>query len=804
MIGAIIGDIVGSRFEWDNHRSKDFDLLTHKCFFTDDSVMSLAVCDALMKCQGDYSDLGEQAIRSMQSVGRPYPHCGYGGSFQRWMYSDNPAPYNSYGNGAAMRVSGCGYVGRTIDEVKQLSRSVTEVTHNHPEGIKGAEATAVAVFLARTGKSLIEIQDPLSRKVKSFAAYLEDQYYDQMFIRLKSYIFQNRGRLNLHTSLVHDPSYIELDDLHVMGVSFKETEDDRILFRAAIQTDIIVKGRSRRDYEEDVVYPWFSISFTGILRCGLNMVTITSVGEYSKERFSKEDALSQYLIPYVYSKDLDAHAEKFLKKYCPKALDAPMPLPIKEVLEAMCLTVHHAPLPDGVFGRTYFNNATVDIYDRDRNVVSADIEEGTILVDPDVFFMRNIGSVNNTIIHECVHWDKHYKFFELQKLINPELTSISCAVVEEYKKGAGGLTEELAWMEWQANAIAPKILIPAKTGRAKLNEILNTLTRAFSSSSSRAAIMELAISEFADFFKVSTMAAKIRAIELGFDQAAGVFNYVDGQYYPPFSFTKGTLKKNQTFIIDRNNAIVESLFNPTLVEDFKAGRFIHAGGMIVINDPKYVTVQNERAELTEYALAHVDECCLVFDRTTRISSHYDDSFYRICFLCRDADSKSFVEAKYNPRECKNEDVQKRAREMTTIAAEAKRVSDILADAPSSFCGTLDYHVKRRGYTNEKMEERTGISSRMIQDYRNKKDAKPTLQSVLALCIGLNLHPSFSYDLIAKAGYNIMIASEEFLIYRYLIEHHHMENIFMWNAKLQDAGISQQLPKNGNKMTAPEK
>ena len=188
----------------------------------------------------------------------------------------------------------------------------------------------------------------------------------------------------------------------------------------------------------------------------------------------------------------------------------------------------------------------------------------------------------------------------------------------------------------------------------------------------------------------------------------------------------------------------------------------------------------------------------------RLKLRYDDSFYRICFLCRDADSKSFVEAKFNPNEGKNEDVQKRAREMATISAEAKRVSDILAEVPSSFCGTLDYHIKRRGYTNEKMEERTGISSRMIQDYRNKKDAKPTLQSVLALCIGLNLHPSFSYDLIAKAGHNIMIASEEFLIYRYLIDNHHMENIFMWNAKLQDAGIPQQLPKNGNKMTAPEK
>lgn len=125
--------------------------------------MSLAVCDALMRYKADFSDLSEQAVHSMQSVGRPYPHCGYGGSFRRWMYSDNPKPYNSYGNGAAMRVSGCGYVGRTIDEVKQLSRAVTEVTHNHPEGLKGAEATAVAVFLARTGKSLIEIQDYITK-----------------------------------------------------------------------------------------------------------------------------------------------------------------------------------------------------------------------------------------------------------------------------------------------------------------------------------------------------------------------------------------------------------------------------------------------------------------------------------------------------------------------------------------------------------------------------------------------------------------------------------------------------------------
>lgn len=644
----------------------------------------------------------------------------------------------------------------------------------------------------------------MSKKYDTFAAYLEDVYYNQIFSKIKSYLFNNKGRLDLSTSVVPDPSYVELSDFQIMSINYHESDTDRIECKIAIRAEVEISGRGRRDYESDSTECWLSIPFSATLKNGLKHVNIGYASEYSRELFRAEDALTKYLVPYIYAKDLDKHAEKFLERYCPRALKEPMPLPIKEIVEQMGLTVYHAPLPGGIFGRTYFNDTNVKVYGNKActEIVEKSISSGTVLVNPDVFFMRNIGSVNNTVIHECVHWDKHYKFFELQKLLNPDIQAISCAVVEEYKKKPNQLEDELSWMEWQANALTPKILIPAKTGKSKLSEILNRLRSSFHGHLRNGYIMELAISEFAGFFKVSTTAAKIRAVELGFEQAAGVFNFVDGKNYPPFSFQKGSLKKGQTFIIDRNNIIIESLFNQNLVDDFKAGRFIHAGGLFVINDPKYVSIiEDTEPALTEYALEHVDECCLVFDRTTRVSSHYDDSFYRLCFLCRDADSKSFVEAKFNPREGKNEDVQKRAREMVTIAAEAKRISDILAEIPSSFCGTLDYHIKRRKYTNEKLEERTGISSRMLQDYRNKKDAKPTLQSVLALCIGLNLHPSFSYDLIAKAGYNIMTASEEFLVYRYLIDNHHMENIFMWNEKLRDAGIPQQLPKNGNKMTA---
>ena len=164
MIGAIIGDIVGSRFEWNNHRSKDFELFTPKCFATDDSIMTLAIGEALMCSRSDWSDLGAQAVRCMQKVGRPYPNCGYGGRFLGWMYSDHPAPYGSYGNGAAMRVSACGAAARTLEEAKALSRAVTEVTHNHPEGLKGAEATTVAIIMARSGHSMKEIRDAIERE----------------------------------------------------------------------------------------------------------------------------------------------------------------------------------------------------------------------------------------------------------------------------------------------------------------------------------------------------------------------------------------------------------------------------------------------------------------------------------------------------------------------------------------------------------------------------------------------------------------------------------------------------------------
>lgn len=144
MLGAIIGDIVGSTREWHNVKTEDFELLPQGSRFTDDTVMTLAVAKWLM----DYpSHKADSLVRIMQDMGRRYPNAGYGGMFRRWLNSDNPQPYGSYGNGSAMRVSPVGMYAKSLDEALELARITASVTHNHPEGIKGAQAVAAAVYM---------------------------------------------------------------------------------------------------------------------------------------------------------------------------------------------------------------------------------------------------------------------------------------------------------------------------------------------------------------------------------------------------------------------------------------------------------------------------------------------------------------------------------------------------------------------------------------------------------------------------------------------------------------------------------
>lgn len=154
MIGAIAGDIIGSVYERCQIKTKDFPLFHPHCHFTDDTVLTVAIADAILT--------GRSYLRSVLEIGRRYPGAGYSSTFSRWLFSENPQPYNSWGNGAAMRVSPVGYAFSTENEVLQQAAETARISHSHPEGIKGAQTTALAVFLARTSRDKQQIRQEIT------------------------------------------------------------------------------------------------------------------------------------------------------------------------------------------------------------------------------------------------------------------------------------------------------------------------------------------------------------------------------------------------------------------------------------------------------------------------------------------------------------------------------------------------------------------------------------------------------------------------------------------------------------------
>ena len=185
MLGAIIGDIVGSVYEWNNIKTKDFPLFSERGFFTDDTVMTVAVADAIMNGRTE-----NNFIDSMKKFGRLYPDSGYGGRFRSWLFSDNREPYNSWGNGSAMRVSPCAeyafqshYPGdrptSCIDHAQSLARISASVTHNHPEGIKGAEATVYAMMMAY-GYGLDAAKEHIRKEIPALYGYDLNRTLDEI------------------------------------------------------------------------------------------------------------------------------------------------------------------------------------------------------------------------------------------------------------------------------------------------------------------------------------------------------------------------------------------------------------------------------------------------------------------------------------------------------------------------------------------------------------------------------------------------------------------------------------------------
>ena len=253
---------------------------------------------------------------------------------------------------------------------------------------------------------------------RSFKDYVVDRFYNELYDGIQEFIKENPHNLDLNLYRVQDIDEIELTDIRVVFVDVHDQPGAGISFDIAVDADIETIEEDKYCNEDEEASQWFMVRCSGDLACSLDDFEIHSISVYSG-KIPQPKPMSDALVPIIRKDDLEKVATDFLKRNYPKALLQPMAVNPKGLAESMGLTVElkHIGKDCSVFGQIFFQDAEVEFYDKKTDKAYTEkVSAKTIFVDPDTYFLYNLGKVNNTIVHECVHWDQHRKAFELERL----------------------------------------------------------------------------------------------------------------------------------------------------------------------------------------------------------------------------------------------------------------------------------------------------------------------------------------------------------------------------------------------------
>lgn len=584
---------------------------------------------------------------------------------------------------------------------------------------------------------------------RSFAEYVKGKCYDGLYDAAAKFAADNYRLLELRLRKVRSIESVELLDADIKRVYVRDLPGMRVAFEVGLELDVEVKDSNYKNDEGDECFPWIRISCEGDLSCGLDDWQITKIEPYNPTG-APMNSLSDALVPYMPYEHLEDEATKFLKEYYPEALamprrgETPVTVEPEKLAERLGLTVQLQRIREdaSVFGQLYFVDTDAELYDAKAEETKVmHISGKTILVDPQMFLLRNLGSVNNTIIHECVHWVKHRKVFELEKLYNADAASISCEVVGGAAASVAKQATEL--MERQANQLTPRIQMPAGPFKAKAAEYIATFMHQ-ANTVHTADVMEQVITALQRDFGVSKQAAKIRLVEVGFDEAIGTYTFLDGHYVKPHAFRKGSIQVNQTFSISAQDAAIERFTNPDLRKITDSGDYLFIDNHFVYNAPLYVERdENGKLDLTGYARSHMDECCLVFD--LHITSKVSSDYHTACFLNRESSDITFELKFHNKYEYFTQEKQAEYRQKQQEEAIAIRKQ--MTDDPEQ-CMELLLGWRGMNYTD--LGNVIGMAPRTISRTVQGK-TKPKVETAALICFGMNLPPVISEKLMEVLG-----------------------------------------------------
>ncbi len=532
---------------------------------------------------------------------------------------------------------------------------------------------------------------------------------------------------------------------------------------------------------------YYSILFSGNVLKGFSGLNLISAGEISEKELHEEKIPELFGLPDITCDTLEEESQKIHRILCAiikKDSEHKYWFPVIEIKEKFKLKMWPAKLDDGVLGQIRFTPSRADIYDiRDMNKCFTDepIPANVILINSEYYKSHN-NRYDDIIVaaHELVHWNLHRMYFYISQLLDDNYQLMNCSSKPIVFDDSMSLKDRAYWYaEWQANELAIRVAMPKHLVEKAIEEynndesVHNPTDIPFSGRYYQNMIYKLSWD-----FNVPEETVKERIRQLGYDYADGTFVTVDDCTYKPFTFTQGTLKENETFVINRENYERLLRENKDFAELIESKICVYTGYVICLNDTKYIKPywagKNISFKLTDYGREHADECCLIFKACLKDISKISIPSTIAC-LCKLEDGE--YSAEIDNKRVLTEDGINDRKAHEKKKEEKKKVKKILAKMTeydiTTFQQALRFHMAERSIKASDMADEIYLKKDTLDGYltdpsNKKKHRNPSLEAIMVICNILKLEYKLSKDLINKAGKSLVEGNKEHDMYDYLL------------------------------------